>query len=488
MTDRFILGLDIGTSAVKGIAVSEYGEIAGRAKRDFTFMHPRKGWTELPPREHLASVLAVLSELADLTGGRDLAAVSAACASGNTVIMDEAGNAVSPIVSWMDARAAGCGAELLEGITSDEIHRVTGWPWMEAFPLVTLSWFKKNQPDLFSRGAWYGMNSDYIHYALTGRKGIDPSSATPSYLYNQEQRCWHLPYRERLELTEENLSPIMPIGALLGGITASSAEKTGLPEGLPVYLGSFDHPCAARGTGVLREGQLLISCGTSWVGFYPRFDRGKAVSDGFLVDPFLSGAGGPWGCMFSIPYIGQTVEWYIDTYIGTGDEIKSRYDLFNEFAAAVPIGSAGLLIDPLFDNGAHSPFSVPKNIGDYSREDIARAVMECIGFEFRYMVEEYSRKGYAAEDIVMVGGPAESPVWRQILADIMGISIRLGSGRSAGALGAAVLSGIGSGMYTGPEEGFHALAEKNMETVEPILKNTAQYETVFTHYLKGRNT
>jgi len=186
-----------------------------------------------------------------------------------------------------------------------------------------------------------------------------------------------------------------------------------------VVLGAFDHPSAARGCGVLRPGQVLLSCGTSWVGFYPVADRELALAQKLLIDPFLSPRG-PWGALFSLTRVGERVQAFVDaTFAGEATQ-AARYARFDEAAARAPRGST----------------------------DPSRALMADLAGQMKARMDSLSAAGLRAERIVMVGGPTESPAWMQILADTLGSELALPeAGAHAGAVGAAILAGMGTGIF-----------------------------------------
>jgi sugar (pentulose or hexulose) kinase len=317
------------------------------------------------------------------------------------------------------------------------------------------------------------MNTDWLLYRLCGRWGMDPSTATTFYLCNQKTGAWHRPYLELLGIHERQLSALAPSGKALGGLTAQAARDTGLPRDALVVLGCFDHPGAARGTGVLEPGDLLLSCGTSWVGFYPSSDRGAAVARKHLVDPFLS-PGGPWGCMFALTAISVTIEKYIDHFLlAPGEEPARKYEIFNELAARVPPGAGGLRVD-LYRSWFDFLKEVRNPLDGHPREHLARALMEGVAFIVRRRLEELEHDGIADRRLVMVGGPAESPVWPRIVAEVLGHELLLLHGQHAGAVGAAMLAGIGAGLFAGAREAFAAMGGRP-ELIQPEPEAVRRY-------------
>ena len=202
-------------------------------------------------------------------------------------------------------------------------------------------------------------------------------------------------------------------------------------------LGSFDHPSAARGAGVFNEGEMLLSCGTSWVGFFPINDRDKAVSAKVLIDPFLSEKGGAWGTMVSVASVSARIEMYIKRYI---DHSEKRFDILTELAQKSALGANGLRI---YLNDEPDD----EKIKAFSKEDIARAIMEGAVILLKEKLDTLKKIGISPKSAVMVGGPSKNPVYLKIIEEICGIKVRIIHGVNAGAVGAAMLAGIGAGVY-----------------------------------------
>ena len=478
-----LIGLDVGTSAVKGVVLSIEGNISAQGKCMTQFIRPQPGFIELSPEAHYRTVCDLIRELVSGTPpGSSIVALSMAAASGNTILLDKEGQPLTNIISWLDQRAVNVAHELLPEFDFEQVHSVVGWPWVGSFPLGHLSWLKNNSPEKYKKATHYGMNSYYLLFRLTGKWGMDYSTATTFYLQDQRQRQWYEPYLGRLEISEENLSELLPSGSVLGPLTPQAAEDTNLSEKTLVVLGAFDHPCAARGTGMLKPGDLLLSCGTSWVGFYPLENRALALSQKLLIVPFLSPEG-PWGAMFSLARIGTTIDWYIDNLIlQPGDNSADKYSLFSASSQQIPQGANGLYINPC-QAISNLPEKAATLRTTYSREEIARAVMEGTAFEMKRKIQELAEAGMPAERIAMVGGPAESPIWPRIVADITGLELRLINGQSAGAVGAAILAGIGAGIFRDEFEAFSGMGE-NAICISPSASVRSRYAFLYEEYLE----
>ena len=423
------MGLDLGTTAIKGVVMNQNGNIITEASKSTRFIEPKPGWFEVAPEVHYQDVCAVIKELASNTPG-EITALAMAAASGNSLLTDADGKPLTNIINWMDQRAVQTPPQVLSNISVAEVRQVTGWPCVDSFPLGQLAWLQVNQPELYRSAGRYCMNSDWLLFRFTGQWLMDYSTATTSHLQEQTTYTYHKKFLDLLNIPEDKLSKLVPSGIYAGNLTKQALADTGLSVSSQIITGSFDHPSAARAAGVLEQGQLMLSCGTSWVGFFPEKDRQKIIDLDLLCDPFLAPEGGAWGAIFSVPSIGRTIDWYVENLIAPGE--KNKHVIFDGLAAKANPGSDGLKIDLRKE---------PMAISD-SRENISRAVMEGAAELLNEKIKILAANGIKFNNAVMVGGPSKSPIWPQIVKEITGINLTVGS-QHAGAKGAAIIAGTG---------------------------------------------
>lgn len=460
-----LIGLDIGTTAIKGILVSTEGRIYAVSSRRNKLYH-NGDMVELSPEEHYVAVCQLIKELTSASPrNENISAICIAAASGNTLLLDQDLAPLTPIVSWLDKRSLGKFDQFLPDLDTEEIHNTVGWTWAEMFSLAHLAWWKKNTPDIYKKASHICMNNDYLTFRLSGEWGLDPSTATTSYLQDQKFSKWHQPYLKELEIDESKLSPILPPGTILGTITPDAARDTGLSQSTQLVLGSFDHPCAARGTGIFSPGNVLLSCGTSWVLFYPCEDRNTGLQAGLLIDPFLQDRG-IWAHMSALSAVGVNIDTIIDhTLLNSGEDKNKAYDKFNKLAEKAKPAAGGFLLNP-FDSDWLSDQGLRKLRQNAEPENIARALMEGVAMEIREELNRLGKYDLEAKTITMVGGPSESRVWPAIVSDICSVPIRLINGQVSGAMGAAILAGLGIGLFNNEEEGFKAIGGR-VRQLEP---------------------
>jgi len=423
---QFLMGLDLGTTAIKGVVMDQDSNIIAKASKVTRFIEPEAGWFEIDPEEHYQDICAIIKELAAKATDK-ITALAMAVASGNSLLTDAGGKPLTNIINWMDQRAVQNPPQSLSNLSDQEVRQVTGWPCVNSFPLAQLAWLQKNQPEIYNSAGKYCMNSDWLLFRFTGQWLMDYSTATTSHLQEQTTYTYHKKFLDLLNIPEEKLSKLVPSACFAGNLTTQAIKDTGLSAKTGVVTGCFDHPSAARAVGVIEPGQLMLSCGTSWVGFFPETERQKIINLELLCDPFLAPDGGDWGAIFSVPYIGRTINWYVENIIAPDEE--NKYKVFDELAAKANPGADGLKIDL-----RETPVSI-----NASRENISRAVMEGAAELLNERIKFLASNGINFNSAVMVGGPSKSPVWPKIVEEITGIKISVGS-QYAGAKGAAILA------------------------------------------------
>lgn len=439
---EYLLGLDIGTSSVKGVLMTTDGQVAHSAKGAFTYDKTDAGKVELEPKQYLDVCLKTIRELAEAAKGDPIKGLCASSASGNLLLLDKENKPLTNIIGWQDARVTNEARELLSDIDKDAFYRQIGWPYGFRFmPLSQLCYMKKHTPELLNRCGTVAMSTEYLYYALTGKWGVSPSAGITYYLIDQEKGTYIQPLLEKLGLHKAQLPPILPCGTVLGGVKEELAARCGLPAGTPVVLGSFDHPSAARGAGILHEGELLLSCGTSWVAFLPVRDKEKGFAAGALVDPFLSPQG-CYGVMSSVASLSGKLQRYVHRYIDASDQAYSK---LSELARQSVPGANGLQIDLLSepDDG---------KLASCSKADVARAIMEGAVRLLKERLDTLAQHGITAKHAVMVGGPSADPYWMELIGQMCHLEVKVVHGAFAGAVGAAVIAGVGVGEYKSEEE------------------------------------
>lgn len=485
---QYLIGLDLGTSACKAVLVSPDGELSASHTVKTEFIYPKEGFVEISPAVYYKAVCSAIRGLVkELPKGSRVHAVSCAAASGNTLLLDKKMQPLTNIISWLDTRGVGKEDEIAADIDVESVHSITGWPWSGRFPLVHLLWLKKYEEKKYRKAGHYGMALDWLYYRFTGRFVLDHSTAATFYLQNQLKQDYHEPFLTALEIQKDRLPALQPSGTAVGTFTKEAAHDTGLDESTLLVSGSFDHPSAARAAAVFENGQLLLSLGTSWVGFFPVKDRNPVIEQGLLCDPYLY-PGGPFGAIFSIPAVGGNIDAYVNSLFAHQQPGSERFAAFNRAAAEAEPGAGGLRINPFvkkegaFVNGDDSIEDTVKTLlQKHSAADISRAVMEGAAFELKKRIDSLQPLGFAPTRINLSGGPSSSTVWAQIVSEVNASKIEVLYGQDAGAAGAALLAGIGCGFYS-DEWSASEIYKGRQRTIEPDEGNIKTYRSIYTDY------
>ncbi len=425
---KYSIGLDLGTSSVKAV-LFDGKKVIKRESAPFSFRQSKlidgAEYVGFCVDEYAEIVFSVIARLASEING-EISGIAMASASGNTVICDKNNNAVIDAYSWTNPACLDESQKVYGEIDRKQAAYVSGWGYSGIFPLSHLAHVKTHSPQTLDECGKICMSTEYLLYKMTGKWGIDRSSAVPFFLLEQKTGKWHKPYLDALGISEEKLPKVYESGDLLGNVTKEFSYKYGIDGNCKVYLGSFDHPSGAIANNVVKEGQLLLSCGTSWVLFFPCSDREKLIENRLLCDTFLSKEKGLWGGMSSVAQVSKKIDYIIEKNIAKENKIQ----IFNEYAEKAQKGADGLCINPVTD--------YDKDFSGYSKENIARALMEGAANLLREELDFLKNIGIEFNCVKMAGGPSQSKLWVDIIRYVINKPVDVVYGVDSGAVGAAL--------------------------------------------------
>ena len=435
-----LIGLDIGTTAIKGVLTSSEGKIIKTVSGGYDY-YTESNKKLQKPDDFINTCFSVIKSLADSKGNGDrILAICSCCASGNLILLDKDDKPVTPIVGWQTTVSEEDKNAFFTKEEQSAFYKTVGWPMGSRFPVLYLAAINIHEPELIEKTNTVAMSAEYLNFCLTGKWGISVSMGTPSFLIEQEKGEYNRPLLDKLGILDKYLPPVYDKGMVLGGILPEIAERLNLSTDTKVVLGSFDHPSGATGAGVFSEGEMLLSCGTSWVEFFPVKSREFAISTKGLVDRFMIN-GTPYCVMKSITSISEKIDRLREHYLG-----KISHKEFDELAAKAPFGSEGLTFD-FTDNDYKT------DIG-YGKSNIARAIIESAAYILKSNIETLEKCGLKAKKITMIGGISNSPVCVRIVSEVLEKPVSVVNGQCAGAVGAALLAGVGIGIYENEESAF----------------------------------
>jgi xylulokinase len=488
-----LLGLDVGTTATKALLFDLEGNVRASASACYGLISPQAGWVEQDPEALWGAVATVLRSIVSQLGpSQQVLALAQSSQGGTTIPVDAAGQPTYNAISWMDGRAQAEHEELRRQYGGELFSHKTGWPLMAGLPLQHIRWLRDEQPATFARSQHFLFVNDFIGRRLTGELSMNPSDASITQLLDIETGDWDDWLLMLAGIRRHQLSPLRPSGVTLGKLTAEASAATGLSAGLPVINGAHDQYCAAVGMRVTKPGSVLLSCGTAWVLLAVPEDLEVGRRSGMALS--CHAVPGRWGAIRSLGAVGTSLDWLADNiWAGQGGaSAKPRsvlYRAINAGATRSGPGAHGLIFCPLAGGHAGS-FGAAQGgfLGltlTHGRGDLSRAVMEGVACELRWALDEIRAAGVTVNELTMVGGAARSPIWPQIIADVTGVSVSVPAITEAASWGAAVLAGIGVGVFESVESagsavvaGSQRLESGNQEVYRPLYE---RYRMLWPH-------
>ena len=435
-----LIGLDIGTTAIKGVIFTTDGKVLSTVTGGYNYFS-ENGRRLLDPYEFLNVCFSVIKKLADTTDGKDkISAICFCCASGNLLLLDKDKKPITPIIGWQTTVSEDIKNAFFTKEEQVAFYETVGWPMGSRFPALYLADMRLNNPELLDRAEKVVMSAEYLGFALTGKWGISVSMGTPFFLMDQAKGTYNFPLLEKLGIAKEKLPPIYDKGTVLGTVIPDAVRKTGLSNDTKVVLGSFDHPSGAMGAGVFDEGEMLLSCGTSWAEFFPVKSREFAVSTKGLIDRFML-RGSPYCVMKSITSVSEKIDALREYYLG-----KISHKEFDGLLKEAQPGCNGLRFD-----FTENDYGIGNN---FSKSDIARAIIEGAALILKENLKSLEKCGLSADKITMIGGISNSAECVKVISEILKKPINVKNAQIAGAVGAGLLAGIGIGLYKDEREAF----------------------------------
>jgi sugar (pentulose or hexulose) kinase len=469
-----LLGLDLGTSSAKVAAFDLRGRCLAQATTSYETAYPGEGRAEQRVEQWQAVLQAALQDLARQLGS-EVSRIAGLGLSGHGpgfVLVDAQHRALTPAITWQDTRAEPFGQRLVERVGPDWVGNglpLAGLPARLAWALATI-------PELASRARWAMGVKDYLALWLTGKLATDPSSSAGG-------EAWSAPVFAELGWSLDRLPPVHPPTSVVGTLRPEIAPATGWPAGLPVVLGLLDGAAASLGSGALRPGETIGSLGTSAV---LRFVLARPIPPQQRLDaalfcwPYVDGR---WIAGGNAKSGGAALAWLARVL---GLDVAT----LAAAAAASPPGSRGVLFLPyLAGRGSPSADSEARGafLGlslEHDQPDLARAVLEGVALALREVATLFDRLGVRTATARLTGSGGTSPLWRQILADVLGCSILHGEGDAA--LGAAIVAAVGLGLHPSFEVAVEAMVPPASVTA-PDDARQQLYAAAYASYLRTRD-
>jgi len=484
MSASYLIGLDAGTTSIKGLLISSNGSHETFAQKEYSLEYSDGEIVELDPEIYWETTKHIINQLLKRSGigPEKIRAISFSSQGETLIALDEEGKALRKAIIWLDNRSGKEALTIEKSFSRQTLLELTGQPEMlPLWPATRILWIRENEPEVFKKASKFVLVEDYLIYRLTGEYYAEESLVSSTLYFNIQKKCWWKEMLDFLGITEQKLPEVLPSGTPAGRIREEAALATGLSTDTMVITGGYDHVAGAIGSGNISEGIVSETTGASMAMAVtidlPVLDMDlnlpcqcHAVPGKYILQPYGQTAG-------------MVLRWFRDEFFSGGS-----YDLMTSLAAKVPSGAEGLIMlphlmgagSPEFDTQVKGVFA--GIIPQMGKGHFVRAIMESVACMINRNIDSLKKQGIEPAEIRALGGGAESELWNRIKADMTGIPFLTLQSKETPCLGAAILAGIGSGIYKDFEGGCNQLVRfKNR--YEPDRSQHDLYQKVFKKYI-----
>jgi xylulokinase len=484
-----LLGIDVGTSGCKAAVFSEDGQLLRQAYAEYDYQHSRPGWAELDALQVWRQVKRTIGQaVADVKGDP----VKALCVSslGESVVPVTADRSIlGPALLSFDVRGEEYLDELRGLIRDERLYQINGNTLSNQYTLTKLKWLKQHQPDLYKQTPIFLLWSGFVCFMLGADAKVDYSLANRTLLFDLERRDWSDEILDLAHLDREKLPPTVSSGVVIGSVASSIAAELGLPVGIPIVSGGHDQCCNGIGCGVVAPGQAMYGMGT-YLCLMPVFGqrpetremlaRGLNTEHHVISGKYVS---------FLYNQGGSLVKWFRNTFAAAEHQHAqaSGQDLYMALMSEMPEDVSRVMVLPHFAVTGPPDF-ITDSCGvmaglklETLRGEILKGLIEGMTFYIRATFEMLLGVGLEVADFRAVGGGSKSDVWIQINADILGRPFVRPKIKEAGVLGAAILAGVGRGIFPSLEAGVETMVQLD-RTFYPEPKKQGLYNERFAKY------
>ncbi len=487
---KYLIGIDLGTSGTKTVLFDEYGNTLASSTVEYPMSQPHIGWAEQNPDDWYNATVKTLKAVTESIDASQIAGIGISGQMHSLVMLDENNNVIRPAILWCDGRTSAECEEITELIGRKRIIEISGNPALTGFTASKIMWMRHNEPENYAKCRHILLAKDYVRFKLTGEYATEVSDASGMQLLDIVKRQWSDEILKKLNIEKSLLARVYESSEVSGYITPEAARLTGVPEGTPVAAGAGDNAAAAVGTGVVRDGAAFTTIGTSGVVF--AHTRDMRFDSAGRVHTFCAAVPGEWHVMGVTLAAGMSLKWFRDSFCA--EEIQAAeqmsvdpYYIMDKAAEMSPIGANRLLYLPYL-MGERTPHLDPDCRGAFvglsavhQKRDMIRSVMEGVTYSLRDCLEVLRQMGAAPDDMAVCGGGGSSPLWQSMISDTFNMSVKTVTSKEGPALGAAILAGVASGVYTDVKSACDSLIKCKSQR-EPNAANNAEYERLYKIY------
>jgi xylulokinase len=484
-----LLGIDVGTSGCKAAVFSEAGQVLALAYEEYDYRHPRPGWAELDTAQVWQHVQDVISKAIECCSGDP---VRALCVSslGEAVVPVTAGRQVlGPSLLNFDCRGVEYLDELRDALPDEELYRINGNTLGNQYSLTKMKWIRQHEPALYRQTDWFLHWSGFVSFMLGADPHVDYSLANRTLLFDLDLGDWSGELLKLARLDQGKLPPTVPSGKVVGHLDRRIAGQLGLPSGIPIVSGGHDQCCNGIGCGVITPGCAMYGIGT-YICMMPVFDRRPAPAAMIARGLNTEDHAAP-GRYVSFIYNqgGALLKWFRDTFaVAERESARSEgRDIFTALLAEMPADPSRIMALPHF-TATGPPDFIDDSCGviagvklETSRGEVLKGLIEATTFYIRENFEALPSAGIDIADFRAVGGGSKSDAWLQICADVMGRSFVRPRINEAGVLGAAILAGVGCGVFPSLEVAVDRMVHLDRR-FDPDPSRKSVYDERFAQY------
>jgi len=489
---KYVIGLDIGTTGTKTILINEEGIVVARAVAEYPLLSPKPGWAEQDPQRWWDACVKTLHDVVASSGtnAQDIVGIGLTGQMHGSVFLDRNNDIVRPPILWCDQRTAKQCEFITDTIGASRLIELVCNPALTGFTAPKILWLRDNEPENYARVVKVLLPKDYIRFRLTGEFATEVSDASGTLLFDVKNRRWSNTVLSELDIPADFMPRCYESPEVTGTLKKEIAEQLGLKPGIPVVGGGGDQAAGAVGNGIVRQGVISATVGTSGVVF--------AFSDKVTLDPegrvhtFCHAVPGAWHVMGVMLSAGGSLRWYRDTFADAEKSVaalagRDPYEYITEQADTAPVGSEGLIFLPYL-TGERTPHADPHARGvlfglslRHTKAHVARAILEGVAYGMRDSLEIIKGMGVPITEVRASGGGARSRLWRQIQADVNGVPMVTINVDEGPAYGAALLAAVGAGIFPSVQEACDATISVS-NTLEPMKEATEIYGKYYAVY------
>ena len=495
---HYLIGIDIGTTSARTIIIDEDGSLIASSNKEYPLITIKSGWSEQNPQDWWEAVVYTINEVLSDSNvqASEIVCIGLTGQMHGSVFLDNKGEVIRPAILWNDQRTFKQCDDIYNTFGYKEFIKLSYNKALPGFTAPKILWLREEEPDNYKKIYKILLPKDYIRYKLSGSFITEVSDASGTIMMDIPKRCWSNQILEELKINKNILPDLYESPEITSNINKEASFATGLKRGTPIAGGGSDNTAGAIGSGIIREGLISDSVGTSGVVFAAS-DKPVYDEDG-RIHCWCHSVPGKWLIVAATLSAAGSLKWYYDSF-GPSNKIKKSYPELNKYklldkqAENVSPGSDGLIFLPYLTgerylSGVNSRYGDPHARGVFfglsyihTPDHFVRAIMEGVAYSQLDCLSILEEQNISSEKVVLFGGGARSNIWGQIIADILHKKILTLNIEEGPAYGAALISGVGAGLFNSMENAIDKTIKVVNET-NPVKNNAEKYRLFYKIY------